>query len=105
MPSLPTPRCRYDYHDNFAVHLWTSADPGHRQRLSVLSMNDLFYGNGSFHRVARKLLREAEAKGALCGYASEQVKAWEATGGVAGPAGRAAADARAAAAQVGGAKA
>jgi len=87
----------YDYHDNYAVHLWTSADAGHRERLSRLSINDIFYGNGSFHRVARKLLRDAESKGALCGYASEQVRAWEAAGGVAGPAGLEAAEARAAA--------
>ena len=90
----PPSTCSYDYVDNFAVHLWTSADPGHRERLSRLSMDDLFFGNGSFHRVARTLVREAEARGALCGYASAQVRAWEGGGGVAGPAGRAAKQAR-----------
>ena len=81
-PSLSTPRASpaddeddgYDYHDNYAVHLWTSADPNKREMLRHLSVRDIFTGGGSFQRVARRLLREALLAGQLCGHAAAQVR-------------------------------
>lgn len=64
----------YDYHDNYAVHLWTSADVNKREMLRHLSVRDIFTGGGSFQRVARKLMRDAFVKGQLCPYAAEQVR-------------------------------
>jgi hypothetical protein len=64
----------YDYADNFAVHLWTSADERQRNRLAKLSVSDVYQGRGSFHRIARKLLEEAESSGKLCETAAEDVR-------------------------------
>ena len=55
------------------MHLWTSADAGHRERLGKLSPKAIFAGNGSFHRIARGLLRRALREEALCPYARELV--------------------------------
>ena len=59
----------YDYKDNFAVHLWTSIDERQRGRLGRLTPADIFAGNGSFHRIARKFLVDARASGKLCKFA------------------------------------
>ncbi len=56
------------------MHLWTSADAGHRDRLGKLSPQAVFAGNGSFHRIARKLLRKALQDDALCPYARDLVR-------------------------------
>ena len=56
------------------MHLWTSADAGHRDRLGKLSPQAVFAGNGSFHRIARKLLRKALKDDALCPYARDLVR-------------------------------
>ncbi len=56
----------YDYHANFAVHLWTSADDRQRIRLSKLTPRDVFEGEGSFHRRMRHFLAEALEMGKLC---------------------------------------
>jgi len=64
----------YDYRHNFAVHLWTSADPNKRELLRHLSIPQIFSGKGSFQRVARQLLVDAHRKNQLCPYAAEQVK-------------------------------
>ena len=74
-PPLTHPdTCSYDYHDNYAVHLWTSADPNKQQYLRTLSIRDLFTGGGSFQRVARQLLVDAYSRQQLCPYAHEQVR-------------------------------
>lgn len=64
----------YDYHDNYAVHLWTSADPNKQEMLRKLSIRDLFTAGGSFQRVMRKLLARASKLGRLCPYAEKQVR-------------------------------
>lgn len=64
----------YDYRENYAVHLWTSADPNKREMLRHLSVKDIFTGGGSFQRAARRLMRDAFLKGQLCPYAAEQVR-------------------------------
>ena len=56
------------------MHLWTSADAGHRDRLGKLSPQAVFAGNGSFHRIARRLLRKALRDDALCPYARDLVR-------------------------------
>lgn len=56
----------YDYHANFAVHLWTSADERQRNRLGKLTPEDIFTGEGSFHRRMRIFLADAYDKGKLC---------------------------------------
>ncbi len=56
------------------MHLWTSADAGHRDRLGKLSPQAVFAGNGSFHRIARRLLRKALQDDALCPYARDLVR-------------------------------
>ena len=56
----------YDYHANFAVHLWTSADERQRNRLAKLSPEDIFTGEGSFHRRMREFLADAYNRNALC---------------------------------------
>ena len=64
----------YSYRDNYAVHLWTSADSNKQEMLRRLSVGDIFRGGGSFHRRARQLLAEAAAQGQLCGMAARQVE-------------------------------
>lgn len=64
---------KYSYTDNFAVHLWTSADPNKRELIRHLSIGGIFKGKGSFQRVARKLLVKAYQGAFLCPYAHEQV--------------------------------
>lgn len=73
-PPLPPYTRSYDYHDNYAVHLWTSADPNKQQYLRTLSIRDIFTGGGSFQRVARQLLVDAFFREQLCPYAQEQVR-------------------------------
>ena len=71
----------YSYRDNYAVHLWTSADANKQELLRRLSVGDIFRGRGSFQRRARQLLVEAAAQGQLCGYAAAQVAYYAAAGG------------------------
>ncbi len=56
----------FSYADNYAVHLWTSQETKKYGGLAKLTVDSVFSGNGSFHRLARRLLRDADAKGALC---------------------------------------
>jgi hypothetical protein len=70
----------YSYRDNYAVHLWTSADANKQELLRRLSVGDIFRGRGSFQRRARQLLVEAAAQGQLCGYAAAQVAYYAAAG-------------------------
>ena len=56
----------YDYAHNFAVHLWTSQETKKYGGLAKLSVDSVFAGSGSFHRVARRVLRDAEARDLLC---------------------------------------
>lgn len=56
----------FSYADNFAVHLWTSQETKRYGGLAKLSVASVFEGGGSFHRVARRLLRDADARGLLC---------------------------------------
>ena len=56
----------YAFRDNFAVHLWTSQEAKTYGGLGKLTMAGVFAGNGSFHRVARRVLRDAQAEGLLC---------------------------------------
>jgi hypothetical protein len=56
----------YAFRDNFAVHLWTSQEAKTYGGLGRLTMAGVFAGNGSFHRVARRVLRDAAAEGLLC---------------------------------------
>jgi hypothetical protein len=72
----------YDYHANFAVHLWTSADERQRNRLGSLTPAAVFEGEGSFHRRMRAFLAEALERGELCDYVVEETrKLVEASGG------------------------
>jgi hypothetical protein len=71
----------YDYRENYAVHLWTSADPNKRELLRHLSIRDIYVGGGSFQRVARRLLSDAFRNEQLCPYAAEQVKFFMTAGG------------------------
>lgn len=64
----------YSYRENFAVHLWTSADANKQEMLRRLSIRDIFTGKGSFQRRARQLLVEALAQQQLCGHAASQVE-------------------------------
>lgn len=64
----------YDYRENYAVHLWTSADGDTRELLRRLSIRDVFTAGGSFQRIMRKLLAFASKRGRLCPYAEEQVR-------------------------------
>ena len=57
---------QYDFIDNFAVHLWTSAENKRYGILRKLSTADVWSGNGSFYRVARHVLNDALAAGILC---------------------------------------
>ena len=65
----------YNYRDNFAVHLWTSAENKRYGGLAKLTVEGVFAGKGSFHRVARKVLTEAADAGLLCDYIAKQVAA------------------------------
>jgi hypothetical protein len=56
----------YAFRDNFAVHLWTSQEAKTYGGLGRLTMAGVCAGNGSFHRVARRVLRDAAAEGLLC---------------------------------------
>jgi hypothetical protein len=56
----------YDYKDNFAVHLWTSQEGKTYNKLVSLTMQGVFEGKGSFHRVARRVIRDAHKAGLLC---------------------------------------
>ena len=56
----------YDFFDNFAVHLWTSQEAKTYNGLRSLTVPGVLAGNGSFHRVARRVLRDAQAEGLLC---------------------------------------
>jgi len=59
----------YSYRDNFAVHLWTSAETKSYNKLATLSVPDVFSGNGSFYRVARRVIHDAKESGLLCEHA------------------------------------
>ena len=56
----------YNFVDNFALHLWTSQETKAYGGLKELTVQAIWSGNGSFHRVARQVLRDAEAAGLLC---------------------------------------
>ena len=56
----------YSFVDNFAVHLWTSQETKKYGGLAQLSVASVFAGNGSFHRVARRILHDAKEAGLLC---------------------------------------
>lgn len=57
----------YDFRDNHAVHLWSSLETRSAgSQLGTLTVAHVFAGNGSFHRLARGVLREAAAAGVLC---------------------------------------
>lgn len=64
----------YDYHDNYAVHLWTSADERQRNRLAALSPDTIWEGRGSFHRLMRLFLKETLEAGELCDHAAKDVR-------------------------------
>jgi hypothetical protein len=63
----------YSYRDNYAVHLWTSADVNKQEYLRRLSLGDIFKGGGSFQRRMRRFLVEALEQGQLCSAAASQV--------------------------------
>jgi len=56
----------FSFADNFAVHLWTSQETKKYGGLAKLTVDSVFAGTGSFHRIARRLLRDADARGLLC---------------------------------------
>lgn len=65
----------YDFRENFAVHLWATAHDGYRASFSKLTIADIFVRKGSFHRIARKVLKEALAAGILCEQARSETAA------------------------------
>lgn len=56
----------YSYRDNYAVHLWTSAETKGSNKLATLDVPGVFEGKGSFHRVARRVMHDAKKAGLLC---------------------------------------
>ena len=74
LDSLYTYDDGYDFQDNFAMHLWTSANADYRAHLIHLTIEDIFHGKGSFHRIARQVLIESFSAGLLCGRARAEME-------------------------------
>ena len=64
---------KYTFQDNFAVHLWTSQESKKYGILKRLTTADVWSGNGSFFRVARRVLTDARAAGLLCDAAQQDM--------------------------------